>query len=131
MNKCMLIGRLVRDPEVRTGEKTVGKFTLAVNRDYNVDQADFIPCTCFGKRAEFAEKYLKKGTKVSVEGRWQTGRYEKDGKAIYTNDCIVDRVEFCESKKKGESKKDTPAEQNTTDDGFIPIEDFDEELPFS
>lgn len=128
MNKVLLIGRLTKDPEVRTSQKgkSVGRYTLAVDR--MGDGADFISCVAFGKSAEFADKYLKKGTKIAIEGHIQTGNYDnKEGKKVYTTDVIVDRQEFCESKKAEE------VPQPTTDaDGFMNIPDgFEEELPFN
>lgn len=132
MNKCILMGRLVRQPEVRvtTGNTptTVARFTLAVDRKFHREgeqSADFISCTAFGKTAEFAEKYLKQGTKVVAEGRWQTGSYKnKDGVTIYTNDCVIDSIEFAESKK--ESQTESSA------DGFVNVSDSDlGELPFN
>ena len=96
------MGRLVREPEVRNAsELAVAKFTLAVDRDKKngESQADFIACTAFGKQADFVGKYLAKGTKVLIEGRWQTGSYtNKDGQKVYTNECAIERVEFAESK---------------------------------
>lgn len=124
MNKVLLMGRLVRDPETRYSQdgKGVSKFTLAVDRRMKKDEADFISCVAFGKTAEFIEKYLKKGTKVACEGHWQTGSYtNKEGVKIYTNDCVVEQIEFAESKKT----------QETTDD-FMNIDDenpFTSDLP--
>ena len=119
MNRVFLIGRLTKDPETRTsGETTIARYTLAVDRMN--EGADFISCVAFGKRAEFVEKYLAKGTKVAVEGAIRTGSYEKDGKKIYTTDVVVDRHEFCE--KKGAKEKEPDA------DGFM--DGSDVELPF-
>lgn len=109
----------------------MAKFTLAVDNIRKKDDehsADFISCTAFGKNGEFAEKYLFKGTKIALEGRWQTGSYtNKEGKKIYTNDCIVERMEFVESKRDGQA--DAPAQ---ADDGFMDASDTDlDDLPFS
>lgn len=129
MNICVMCGRLTREPQITYTQgqnpMCVAKFTLAVDR-FKKDEADFIQCTAFGKNAEFAEKYLTKGTKIITNGRWQTGSYKnKDGQMVYTNDLIIDHVEFAESKK--ESDQNTPQ----TDDGFISIPDgITEELPF-
>ena len=95
MNKVILMGRLTKDP---TGDNAV-KYNLAVD-GYN-DHTDYIPCTCFGKTGDFAKQYLRKGTKVAIEGRINTGSYEKDGQKVYTVDVIVDRHEFCEKKAEG------------------------------
>ena len=93
------MGRLTRDPDVRyaQGEGTISN----ASRNGNDDQptADFISCVAFGKSAEFVERFLKKGTKIAVEGRIQTGSYtNKEGQRVYTTDVVVDRHEFCESK---------------------------------
>ena len=108
MNKVILIGRLTRDPEIRytSGEQSmcIARYTLAVDRRFrrnadNGDSADFIPCVVFGKSAEFVEKYLKKGTKMAVTGRIQTGSYtNRDGVKVYTTEVLVEDQEFAESK---------------------------------
>lgn len=135
MNKWLGMGRLVRDPEVRYTEgaepKAVAKFTLAVDRRFKRDgeqSADFIQCTAFGKIGEFVEHYLVKGTKVVVEGKWQTGSYDnKDGQKVYTNTCIVDSIEFAESKKANNEEQSN--EQSNGD--FVNVPDnIDEMLPF-
>ncbi len=111
MNKVILCGRLTRDPEIRYSQNAaetmaIAKYTLAVDRrqrrdvnNANQQTADFISITAFGKSGEFAEKYLKKGTKVIVTGRIQTGSYtNKDGVKVYTTDVIAEDQEFAESK---------------------------------
>lgn len=108
MNKVILMGRPTRDPEVRysqtqSGEQmAIARYTLAVDRRYKRDgeqTADFISCVAFGKSAEFAEKYLKQGTKIAISGRIQTGSYtNKDGNKVYTTDVVVEEQEFAESK---------------------------------
>lgn len=139
MNKWIGMGRLVRDPEVRYTQgqdaKAIAKFTIACDRRFkkeNEPSADFISCVAFGKVAEFIEKYVKKGTKVVVEGRWQTGSYEdKEGKKVYTNDCIVESCEFAESKKDSSSSDTSqtpPPTPSDVGDGFMNIPDT--ELPF-
>ena len=131
MNKVMIMGRLVKDADVRTGTTAVAKFTLAVDRKFKKEgeqTADFISCVAFGKTAEFVEKYLSKGTKILVEGRWQTGSYtNKDGQKVYTNDCVVEQVEFAESKKT-ETKDNKPVDDDT--DWMDSVESVDAELPF-
>lgn len=134
MNKVLLMGRLTADPEVRytQEQKAVANYTLAVERwvakNSDSQTADFIRCIAFEKRAEFAEKYLRKGMKIAVEGRIQTGSYiNREGKKVYTTDVIIEQQEFCEAKGQHES---TPAPQ--TDDGFVHIPDaMGEELPFA
>ncbi len=107
MNNVVLMGRLTRNPDVRysQGENSmaVARFTLAVDRAYSrkkdENSTDFISCVAFGKTAEFAEKYLKQGTKIALSGRIQTGSYtNKDGNKVYTTDVVAENVEFAESK---------------------------------
>lgn len=128
MNKVMLIGRLTKDPEIRQSQSGTftARYTLAVDRFSKEKEADFINIVAFGKSAEFADKYLRKGTKVALEGRIQTGSYtNRDGKKVYTTDIIVERHEFCESRGKIE---ETP---QAKDDGFMNIpETIDSDLPF-
>lgn len=96
MNQCQLIGRLVKDPELRysPGGTPVVKFTLAINRQNN-DEADFISCVAFNKLAENLANYQKKGNRIAVTGRIQTGSYEnQQGQKIYTTDVIVNSIEF-------------------------------------
>ena len=89
MNKIGLNGRMASDVDYRDGEKPIARFTVAVNR-IGKDEADFIRCVAFGKTAEYASNYLKKGEEVTVDGRIQTGSYEKDGRKIYTTEVVVD-----------------------------------------
>ena len=127
MNCVALCGRLTKDPAIKESKDTkVARFTLAVDRKYKKNEADFINCVAFGKTADVFENYVTKGMKIAVEGRWQTGSYTKeDGTKVYTNDCIVESMEFCESKNGGGKK-----EVEDDDDDFI-IPDFsDEEVPF-
>ena len=138
MNRWIGTGRLTNDPDISTsqGGTPIAKYRLAVNRDRKKDgknEADFINCVAFGKTAEFVRNYLHKGTKILVEGRIQTGSYEKDGVKHYTTDIIVDRHEFCESKNAQELdylKQERDAIQNEpVTAGFTEVDD-DSELPF-
>lgn len=138
MNKVILIGRLVADPEVRysQGEKSsaVARYRLAVDRKFKREgepEADFINCVAFGRNGEFAEKYLHKGIKIAVVGRIQTGSYtNKDGVKVYTTDIIVEEHEFCESKSS--SGAGISHSQQTDSDGFMNVpENLDDELPFN
>lgn len=120
MNLVCLMGRLTRDPEIKTTESTtIARYTLAVDRRFKKDGeqgADFINCVAFGKSAEFAEKYFQKGTKIAVTGRIQIGSYEKeDGTKVYTTDIIVDNQEFAESKGTA-----TPAEAAAPQEEKLP-----------
>lgn len=143
MNKVILVGRLTRDPEVRysTGENAmaIARYTLAVDRRHHREgeaEADFISCVAFDKRAEFAEKYLRKGTKIVISGRLTTGKYtNKEGQTVYTTDVIIEDCEFAESKNASERNRQadnsSPA-STVSGDGFMNIPDgIDEELPFN
>ena len=105
MNKVFLLGRLTKDIELREGNgKYFTRFTLAVDR--RGEGTDFLNCVAFGKTAEWASKYLSKGSKALVEGKLQSSSYEKDGKKSYSYDVIVDSMEFADSKKKAETPED-------------------------
>ncbi|WWR15997.1 single-stranded DNA-binding protein [Lachnospiraceae bacterium JLR.KK008] len=149
MNRVILMGRLTRDPEIRysQGENAtaVARYTLAVDRRFNrngdENNADFIGCVAFGRQAEFAERYLRKGIKMLVSGRIQTGSYtNKDGVKVYTTDVVIEDQEFAESKNASSgneggysvpnSRPEQPA--SVVGDGFMNIPDgIDEELPFN
>ena len=98
MNCCVFIGRLTRDPELRytAGQMAVCEFNIAVKRDK--DNSDFPRFKAFGKEAENFEKFKKKGDLVGITAHVKTGSYEKDGKTIYTQDLIADRIEYLSSK---------------------------------
>ncbi len=152
MNKVILMGRLTRDPEVRysAGENAtaIARYTLAVDRKYKQEgqqSADFIQCITFGRSAEFTEKYFRKGMKIAITGRIQTGNYtNKDGNKVYTTDVVVEEQEFAESKnasREDQEARDQAAleqsgykQSSLTEgpDGFMNISDgIDEELPFN
>ena len=140
MNRVILTGRLTRDPEVRysQGEKSIAiaRYTLAVDRKFKKEgeqSADFISCVAMGKNGEFAEKYLKQGTKIAIEGRIQTGSYtNKDGNKVYTTDVVVEGHEFCESKSSQNQSQQNNNGPVPNSDGFISIPDgIENELPFN
>lgn len=130
MNKVILMGRLCKEPEVKgEGDKKVARYSLAVDRRFTKsdDKTDFLNIVVFGKGAEFTEKYLKKGTKVLVTGRIQTGSYEKDGKKVYTTDIIAEDQEFAESKSASESN----SSPTSSDGDFMEIPaDSLSDMPF-
>lgn len=134
------MGRLTRDPEIRYSQSgdnmAIGRFTLAVDRrgrrpENEQQSADFIGCVCFGRLAEFAEKYLRQGMKIVVTGRIQTGSFtNKDGQKVYTTDVVLDDIEFAESK--GTQSGSSRPEPSSVGDGFMNIPDgYGEDLPFS
>lgn len=136
MNKCIFLGRLTRDPEIRytTGAQPilVANYTLAVDKRFKREgepAADFLNFVAYAKLAEFAERFLKKGTKIVVTARVQTRNYtNKDGQKVYVTEFVVEDQEFAESKG---SVKCEP-EQTLEGEGFMQIPDgLDEELPFN
>ena len=143
MNKVILMGRLTRNPEVRYGagenSTAVARYTIAVDRRFkrNGEQnADFIGCVAFGRNAEFAEKYLRQGTKIVLTGRIQTGSYtNRDGQKVYTTDIVVEEQEFAESKSAAgngdQGNYIRPSSSASDVDGFMNIPDgIDDRLPF-
>jgi len=159
MNKVVLMGRLTRNPDIRysQGERStcVARYTLAVNRRFRREgdqDADFINCVAFGRQGEFAEKYLKQGTKIVISGRIQTGSYiNREGVKVYTTDVVVEEQDFAESKaaasnnagySQGFYPNQAPAAPQPTmtnrpepgdavGDDFMTIPDgIDDELPF-
>ena len=138
MNRWTGMGRLTGDPEIRYtqgNEHQIAKYTLAVDRrvarNNGETTADFIQIQCWDKKAEFASKYLHKGTKVLVTGRIQTGSYtDKDGNKRYTFDVVAEEQEFCESKKTNDDEE--PVNNCPAVDAFVSIpEGVDEDLPFA
>ena len=143
------MGRLTRDPEVRysQGENptAIARYTLAVDRRFNRNNddqsADFINCVAFGRAGEFAEKYFRKGIKIAITGRIQTGSYtNKDGVKVYTTDVVIEEQEFAESKNSssgaeggnGNGNGNSNSNFPSNGDGFMNIPDgIDEELPFN
>lgn len=120
MNNVILMGRLTRDPEVvetRNGT-VIASYTIAVDRAFKGEgqpEADFIRCKCFGKSAEFADKWLRKGVKVAVSGRLETGSYQReDGTTVYTTEVILTSQEFAESKKRNEDAPEEKKEEKKT-----------------
>lgn len=166
MNCVSLIGRLVRDPELRYAQNgtAICRFTLAVDRRMskqkrqeaqanNQQTADFIGCTAFGQTAELIANYHRKGSQIGVEGRIQTGSYEKEGRTIYTTDVVVNAISFIGSSQgqnqggfnqnqggfnQGGFNNDQPVNSaygndfskndNDDEDGFFPVDNDD--IPF-
>lgn len=145
MNKVILLGRLVKDPEVRYSQGAeplaIARYTLAVNRRFKRQgepEADFINCTAFGKAGEFAEKYFKKGQQVSIVGRLQVRSWEdQNGQRRWSTDVIIEEQYFAESKNNGNATAPSQnhsagTQQNQPGEGFYPIDDNieDDDLPF-
>ena len=124
MNNVVLQGRNVRDVEVKytPSQMAVARFTLAVDRGGRGKEADFINCVAFGKTAELMDRFTAKGLRVVVQGRIQTGSYEKNGQKVYTTDIIADRVDFIDWKEGNKA----PAEENPYDS----FQALNEDCPF-
>lgn len=123
MNKVVLIGRLTREPDVKTtnSDKLVARYTLAVDRQFKRGESstDFPNCVAFGKGAEFAQKYLHKGTKIAVSGYIKTSSFTNaNGEKVYATDVCVEEQEFAESKK------------DTVNAEFVNVDFEDDGLPF-
>jgi single-strand DNA-binding protein len=145
MNHVNLIGRLTKDPSITYSQGAeamcIARYTLAVDRRGKKQDgqptADFISCVAFKNNAEFAEKYLKQGTKIAISGRIQTGSYtNKEGQKVYTTDVVVEEQEFAESKRapleNGNNQREETPPPYTDNDGFMNIPDeMDDELPFN
>lgn len=127
MNSVTLLGRITKEIELKGNDTKFCAFTLAVNRKTKDKETDFISCKAFGKTAEVLAQYVKKGQQIAIEGRIQTGSYEKEGKKIYTTDVIANSFYFADGKR--ESKSDAWESKEICNDGIIPVED-DDELPF-
>jgi single-strand DNA-binding protein len=124
------MGRLTKDPEARySNDMCITRYTLAVDRRFSKDnEADFIPCVAFGKAGEHAEKYYRKGLKVAVSGRIQTGSYtNRDGQKVYTTEVVIEEQEFAESKLASNGG----GHKASADDFTNMTSGIDEELPFT
>ena len=143
MNTCVHMGRLTKDPEVRTAKSgsTIARFSLAVDRRFKREgepDADFLNFVAFKKTAEFIEKYCKKGTKLLIQSHCQNDNYmNRDGQTVYRDVFVVENVEFAESKasaqrSNGSSANNTP-KSPAKDDGFMNIPNgiSEEEMPFA
>ncbi len=153
MNKVILIGRLARDPEVRYTQSSeplaVTRFAIAVDRPFarrnseNEKTVDFLNCVCFGRRGETINQFFRKGNRIAVTGRIQTGEYtDQSGNKRYTTDIVVEDFEFVESKSEREASQNTASfsgfpqqsapQNNSQPEGFYSIDDStdDEDLPF-
>ena len=141
MNKVVLIGRVTADPELRytASDRAFTRFTLAVNRTYKNEDgettADFISCVAWEKRAETIAQYVRKGNRLGIAGKIQTGSYEKeDGSRGYMTDVIVSELEFLENKSREERPAPEYSEKAYEEDPFADfgdsIEITDDDLPF-
>lgn len=128
MNKIILIGNVVRDPELQqtSGGKNLCRFTLAVTRPFNRDATDFFACTAWEKKAELIGKYVQKGNKLGIIGRLEINETEKDGVKTRHHNIIVDEVEFLTPKS-----EQTETDQTSPDPAIADLTpEDDNNLPF-
>ena len=133
INKTILLGRLTKDPDLRIAEgngKSVARFTLAVNRQFKRDEADFINCVAFGKQAEVIGQYLTKGSQIALTGSIRTGSYDaQDGSKRFTTDVIVENFEFLGGKNSDGNNSNNIYDNNNGDfdnsGDFEPVDDGD------
>jgi single-strand DNA-binding protein len=147
MNKVILVGRLTKDPEVKTTQNQIEycSFSVAVDRRFKTAsgerQADFINCVAWRQQAKLLGQYFQKGSRIGIVGNLQTRDYEKDGKKVYVTEVAVDEIEFVDSKREssGSSSGDesssgsmsrTPPPALQVESGFYPAMDDDTSLPF-
>lgn len=126
MNNVTLMGRLTRDPELKYSQsgKAYCRFSLAVQREFNREEADFINCLAFNKTAETIAEWLGKGRRIALQGRIQTGSYQNsNGDTVYTTEVVADRFEFVDSAKSDTNKNQT---YSNNDD----ILDDNDDFPF-
>lgn len=146
MNKVVLVGRLARDPELRTTQSgtAVVSFTVACDRRFTRQgeerQADFINCVAWNKTAEFISRYFTKGMRIALDGRIQTRSYDdQNGNKRYITEVVAEDVEFAQSKTENgggyqaeapaySAPQSTPQAPSADIDGFMPVEE--EDLPF-
>lgn len=125
MNKCMLIGRLVRDCETKeVGQTSLTKFSIAVTRQFKKDETDFINCQAWGKTGEIIQQYIKKGDAIAITGNIRTGSYDKDGKKVYTTDIIVESFDFINGNKADNNNSNKESFKEDMQ------EDYSDEQPF-
>ena len=136
MNTVNLVGRITNDVEVQKTQSgvSVTKFTLAVNRKFKKDEADFIRCVAWRNQADFLGNYIKKGALLGITGRIETGSYDdKDGKRVYTTEVVVDDVQALESKAQREQNQDyqEPIDEIAEEPQQAPTLDItNDDLPF-
>lgn len=145
MNNVSLLGRMTRDPELKYTQSgtAVVRFNIAVDRRMSKEKrqeaeasnqptADFINCTAWRQTAELIANYFKKGKRIGITGRIQTGSYEKDGQKVYTTDVVVESIDFVESKIEnagsGNNQGNNQEYNVENDDNFFPIDNDD--IPF-
>lgn len=129
MNYVSLLGRFTRDPEVNYSQsgKAYVRFSLAVNREFKKDEADFINCVAWDKTAEIIGQYFNKGSRILVQGRLSVNSYEKDGEKRFSTDVVVSNINFIDSKTDVENKNENRNYKTNTEEVNF---DEDDDFPF-
>ncbi len=140
MNKAILLGRLTKDPELRTTQSNVSvcSFTLAIDRPYKnargERETDFIPCVCWRSTAEFAARYFRKGERMAVVGSIQPRHWDDEqGQRHYITEVVADEVYFADGKREqqgGDDMRSSAPERRSNEDSFMPPASDDTSLPF-
>ena len=137
MNQVTLLGRLTRDPELKytPSGKAFCRFSIAINREFNREETDFINCVAWDKRAKTIAEYLRKGRRILLQGRIQTGSYDKDGQKVYTTDIVVDKFEFIDSANSNNGQSNSSnfgAPAQTVNNSYVNDDNDveDEDFPF-
>lgn len=128
MNYVSLLGRLTKDPELKYSQsgKAFCNFTVAVTREFKRDEADFINCVAWDKRAEAIAEYLRKGRRIAVQGRLSVSNYEKNGETVWRTDVIVDKFDFIDSANTSGAQPQAYSSQNATASSSFVDNDSDE-----
>ena len=121
MNQVTLIGRLTKDPELKytQGGKAFCKFNIAVTREFNRDEADFIGCVAWDKRAETIAEYLRKGRRIAIQGRLNVRSYEQNGENKWITEVIVDKFDFIDTNSNSTGGNYTPQSGTTSNNQCI------------
>lgn len=136
LNRIVISGRLGKDCDLRYSPQgtAVGNFNLAVTRQFNREETDWINVVCFKKLAENTAQYTKKGSLVAVDGRLQTRTYEKDGQKRYITEVVADSIVFLESKGSSQSNSQTSSQPQQRANEYDPFSGgmsmSDDNLPF-
>ncbi|RRD38427.1 single-stranded DNA-binding protein [Leptotrichia sp. OH3620_COT-345] len=136
MNQVLLIGRLTKDPELKYSQsgKAFCKFSLAVTREYNRDEADFINCVAWDKRAETIAEYLRKGKRIALQGRLSVRSYEQNGETKWITEVIVDKFEFVDAAGSQNQQASYSQGAQSNNDAFVDNDNEeiidDDDFPF-
>ena len=134
MNLVTLIGRLTRDPELKYSQsgKAFCKFSIAVTREFNRDEADFINCVAWDKRAETIAEYLRKGRRIALQGRLSVRSYEQNGETKWMTEVIVDKFDFIDTASGGSSYEDKKSSNEPDFSNEVVSEETidDDDFPF-